>query len=547
MVIHNTLIGSELHFPLGHATAGLLSLTDNLADAYLIENGTGGRDLFGIDTTTGADLIKTGVATFRWGNHAAASSTVSPLLQIRTSAGASREQHDWAYSVAGGIIYTLTNNVTSANMSPFVQLGHSTSVTATTSTIRFRSGTGVANASCDVIWSATNNFLDINRAVRIADDIHMSSLSSFRIGGNWAVSPGASSIWLGAQTGGVGGIPEQILIGVNCKGHSLSNIAVFGGSGVEVSNFFIGQNSTLQATDTPLGAASYTTTWARTQNGVTHNAPTTLRIDGGRGWRNGTGGHVIIGTVPSASAVGDAHGTPVDLMEFEDTGKITIRGNASFNTLDHQLTIHRPSGDANGQTFSALRVDMDGSTSDGVISWEVDSSTAAIGVDNSDSDAWKVSYGAETLGGNTTDKVRLTATTLKLDPSTDNTTQTGHYIETKFVQTTDNTTTNIWNKTLNTGEQIFIRAMVSGRGIATDQRTANMISGLFYRENAGALQEGATATLVDIDSSLMMLEYSVVFNTSSNDVQIVVDGAAGQTIDWVASVEYQIMTGGFVV
>lgn len=52
-VLHNTLIGVELHYPLGHATAGALPLTEGAAWAYRIQapRGAGTEVLFEIDTT----------------------------------------------------------------------------------------------------------------------------------------------------------------------------------------------------------------------------------------------------------------------------------------------------------------------------------------------------------------------------------------------------------------------------------------------------------------------------------------------------------------
>jgi hypothetical protein len=52
MVLHSTLVGSELHFPLGHVTAGPLLLPDTTVDTYKIYDSDG--NWFVIDNDTGA-------------------------------------------------------------------------------------------------------------------------------------------------------------------------------------------------------------------------------------------------------------------------------------------------------------------------------------------------------------------------------------------------------------------------------------------------------------------------------------------------------------
>ena len=62
MVIHSTLIGADLHYPLGHSTAGVLTLAASNASAYRI-NDSAGNALLRIDTSTAPDRILFGDAT----------------------------------------------------------------------------------------------------------------------------------------------------------------------------------------------------------------------------------------------------------------------------------------------------------------------------------------------------------------------------------------------------------------------------------------------------------------------------------------------------
>ena len=61
MPLHKNLTGSELHFPLGRASEGALSLDDDQANAYQIKQGS--ENLLNISTTNSAEAVTIGNAT----------------------------------------------------------------------------------------------------------------------------------------------------------------------------------------------------------------------------------------------------------------------------------------------------------------------------------------------------------------------------------------------------------------------------------------------------------------------------------------------------
>ena len=84
MAKHSEAVGTELHYPQGHASSGVpLTLTDNTAEAYLIEN-TGGADILKIDTTNSAELLTIGWPTKVLANDA---STAAILVIDQDSTG----------------------------------------------------------------------------------------------------------------------------------------------------------------------------------------------------------------------------------------------------------------------------------------------------------------------------------------------------------------------------------------------------------------------------------------------------------------------------
>lgn len=102
------------------------------------------------------------------------------------------------------------------------------------------------------------------------------------------------------------------------------------------------------------------------------------------------------------------------------------------------------------------------------------------------------------------------------------------------VQTTDATVTTCGSVTLEDTSVYKIEAEILGRETDGSNRAMYHLEGLFYREGGVAVQQGATISLVTIESDAA---WACVFDVNSNDVRVRVTGAAA-TINWQVALKY---------
>jgi hypothetical protein len=96
-----------------------------------------------------------------------------------------------------------------------------------------------------------------------------------------------------------------------------------------------------------------------------------------------------------------------------------------------------------------------------------------------------------------------------------------------LVETTDATATTLLAHTISdTNTAVLITANIVAYSTGND-RGGWVISGTFYRDAAGALQESTTTTQHSKASG-----YSAAFDVSGNDVRVRITGAAGETVKW---------------
>jgi len=134
--------------------------------------------------------------------------------------------------------------------------------------------------------------------------------------------------------------------------------------------------------------------------------------------------------------------------------------------------------------------------------------------------------------------VGLTRTQLKPAPVTYS---TGLKEEIKSLQTTDATPTVIWTlPNILEETTVWVDVKICAQETSDAERAGYQVSGLFYRASGGALlQQGATVSKFTIESDA---NYDVEFNLNSPNLELKVTGAAGDTTNWVAVVQYFIVT-----
>jgi hypothetical protein len=134
--------------------------------------------------------------------------------------------------------------------------------------------------------------------------------------------------------------------------------------------------------------------------------------------------------------------------------------------------------------------------------------------------------------------VGLTRTQLKAAPVTYS---TGLKEKIASLQTTDATSTVIWTlSNILEGTTVWIDCKICAQETSDAERAGYQVSGLFYRPAAGAVtQQGSTVSKFTIESDA---NYDVEFNISSPDLELKVTGAAGDTTNWVAIIQYFIVT-----
>jgi len=134
--------------------------------------------------------------------------------------------------------------------------------------------------------------------------------------------------------------------------------------------------------------------------------------------------------------------------------------------------------------------------------------------------------------------VGVTRTQVKPSPVTYS---TGLKEQNKSVQTSDATPTAIWSLTGVLEETtVYVEVMVAAQETSDAERAVYKLGACFYRASGGALlQQGSTVSMMTIESDAT---YACDFDISSPDLALKVTGAAGDTVNWVATVTYFIVT-----
>lgn len=112
---------------------------------------------------------------------------------------------------------------------------------------------------------------------------------------------------------------------------------------------------------------------------------------------------------------------------------------------------------------------------------------------------------------------------------------------TAAVQTTDATQTHVFTLALPDTSDTWIEAEIAGRDTAGVERALYGKIALVYREGGGATLQGAVQDIhADVETSAGL---DATITVSANDVRVSVTGLAATTINWVATIKYQTVSG----
>ena len=102
-------------------------------------------------------------------------------------------------------------------------------------------------------------------------------------------------------------------------------------------------------------------------------------------------------------------------------------------------------------------------------------------------------------------------------------------------QTTDDTPTTLWSKTLDEGKAYLVEAKIVGKN-GDSARNAYIRRALVYRPSGGsATMEGSVQDELTIESDV---DWDATIDVDGNDVRVRVTGKASTTIDWACDVSW---------
>ena len=97
--------------------------------------------------------------------------------------------------------------------------------------------------------------------------------------------------------------------------------------------------------------------------------------------------------------------------------------------------------------------------------------------------------------------------------------------------TTDDTPKNLYSFTLADNSAVWLESTVLAMETDGSQRAAYKIGGLFYRDGAGAVQQGSTVEMI---TAIESEDWTVAFGVATNDVKVIATGVAATLITWVS-------------
>lgn len=112
----------------------------------------------------------------------------------------------------------------------------------------------------------------------------------------------------------------------------------------------------------------------------------------------------------------------------------------------------------------------------------------------------------------------------------------GYNFSVKSVSTSDATITTIDSLEVNDDSAVYVNATVVC--VETDGSDRNMyhLEGLFYRDGAGALQQGTTTYLTTIQSEPLC---DCVFDVNGNDVRVRITGVDDENWNWKSTMKFE--------
>ena len=102
------------------------------------------------------------------------------------------------------------------------------------------------------------------------------------------------------------------------------------------------------------------------------------------------------------------------------------------------------------------------------------------------------------------------------------------------VDTSDATTTTIYQTTIADETTCNVRAIIVGVQSGGGNRASYELVGTFYRSGGGATQQGSTTVLHSAESNA---SWNAVLDADSNDVRVRVTGIAATDIRWQANLK----------
>lgn len=111
---------------------------------------------------------------------------------------------------------------------------------------------------------------------------------------------------------------------------------------------------------------------------------------------------------------------------------------------------------------------------------------------------------------------------------------------TAAVQTTDATVNNTVVATLSTNTLGWVEVVVVGRDTANTERAMYGKRALVYRNAGNAQIQSVVDVHSDVETSASL---DATITASNNDIQLAITGLAATTINWVATITYQLVSG----
>lgn len=116
------------------------------------------------------------------------------------------------------------------------------------------------------------------------------------------------------------------------------------------------------------------------------------------------------------------------------------------------------------------------------------------------------------------------------------------YRDGAYVQTTDATATTLWSVSVSEQTAITILALVTGLLSTHGETIGGYVHCTLRRDGGGNVTVVGSADVTSDEDSSGTPSFTVDADTTNQLARLRVTGEAAKTIDWIATVDYQIIT-----